>query len=370
MDTGKKKIIAVFFSLGVSLRVYQQKGHLDRYKAYFKALRSVCDELCLFTYGYREEKFFDDPAIRVFEMPYRFPNTVYAFLMPFIYRKQLRNVSLLHTIQMSGALPALVAKAIIRKPLLVQCGYSWSQFARYAHEAWWRRIAIGIVERSAFKNATTIIVTEETQAVYARRFAKKDAVYVVPNSVDIEKFKPCDVKKLNRIVFVGRLAPQKNLFSLVESFSLMRDTVLGLDIVGSGPQEKSLRQMAERLKVRISFLGNVSNDALAEILPRYKALVLPSLYEGDPKVLLEAMAAGVPVIASNVAGTKELIRDRVTGFLCGLTPREIADTITNALRDEDVLAKVSREARAYIETERDFGKNSVRHLEIVKTLLP
>ncbi|MEW6008509.1 MAG: glycosyltransferase [Candidatus Omnitrophota bacterium] len=364
-----KKIIAIFFSLGMGCDLWHKKGLISKNLPYFRELIEEFGEIYLFTFDYKQDlSFLKEPGIKVFPMPVRLPNVLYALIMPFFYLGELKKASLLHTVQMSGAIPALVAKFLLHKPLLLQCGYSWSKFARYAKESFLRVFLIDIIERTAFRNADLIIVTEKSQAEFALRFNKRNKVLVLPNSIDPEKFSPKPSFKTNKkVVFIGRLTEQKNLFNLLEAISLIKD--LELDIIGSGEQEGPLKQFAKSIEASINFLGDVSNERIANELPKYNALLLPSFYEGDPKVIIEAMACGVPVVATRVVGTKELIEDRVTGLLCGLSSKDIAGALKTVLEDKGLASNLSKNAREYVLLHRNFNINAKRQIEVTRSLL-
>jgi glycosyltransferase involved in cell wall biosynthesis len=118
---------------------------------------------------------------------------------------------------------------------------------------------------------------------------------------------------------VGRLAPVKNIFNLIEALS---ETGFTLDIYGDGQLREQLASKAKDLKIDLNFMGIVANDELPEILSRYHYFILPSLYEGMPKSLLEAMACGLVCIGTDVEGINEIIEDRINGFLANGTSTE------------------------------------------------
>jgi len=90
-----------------------------------------------------------------------------------------------------------------------------------------------------------------------------------------------------------------------------------LTIVGDGPQRQALKRQAESLglKERVVFAGLAAPEAIPGLLAEANAFVLASVFEGRPNVVLEAMAAGLPVVASRIDGVTELVEDNVTGLL-------------------------------------------------------
>ncbi len=118
-------------------------------------------------------------------------------------------------------------------------------------------------------------------------------------------------KRPRSIVFVGRLVAQKNVESLIDA---MQGFDSELTIVGDGPLRADLERRAAGL--RVTFAGVVPNENLPGLLNRHELFVLPSRYEGMPKVLLEAMACGLACVATDIPGNRDLIVDGESGLLC------------------------------------------------------
>ena len=189
-----------------------------------------------------------------------------------------------------------------------------------------------------------------------------------PMGVDLEVFARTDRPEAcieefpeGFILFVGRLVEKKGLGVLLEALPLIlaESPGIGLAIVGDGPLGPSLRSKAEALGVtgHVRFLGPLSHDQIADHLSSCKVAVIPSLVdqrgetEGTPTVLIEAMAAGAVIVASEVAGIPELIRDAENGWLCHPNdPHDLARAIRIALWAEersDVGNRARAEATAY-----------------------
>jgi glycosyltransferase involved in cell wall biosynthesis len=119
------------------------------------------------------------------------------------------------------------------------------------------------------------------------------------------------------LVFVGRLAAVKGVPVLFEALrGLIADHPdLRLTLVGDGPERKGLEARAEGLRGHVTFAGYRSQEEVAALLRGATALVLPSFAEGLPVVLMEALAARVPVVATRIAGVAELVEDGVSGLL-------------------------------------------------------
>ena len=139
--------------------------------------------------------------------------------------------------------------------------------------------------------------------------------------MDTEAFRPTGDTRRNRICFVGRLAEQKNVGALL-------DAVSGLDVellvIGDGPLRPALEARARAQDATARFLGVVPHRDLPAIMAGSSLFVLPSLYEGHPKTLIEAMACGVAVIGTDVPGIRDLLRHEETGYLCRPTAASTA----------------------------------------------
>jgi glycosyltransferase involved in cell wall biosynthesis len=176
---------------------------------------------------------------------------------------------------------------------------------------------------------------------------KKENIVTIPNGIDIKSFsvkldkkkkiKELGLKSGSPIVgTVSRLhEPTKGIKILLEAFNIVQSEVNSqLLIVGSGKDEKFLKKMAEDMGIKALFLGERTD--ISDILQIMDVFVLPSLSEGFPVVILEAMAAGIPIVASRVGGLKEVVVDRETGFLVEPgNPNELAKNIKKLLENEE-----------------------------------
>jgi glycosyltransferase involved in cell wall biosynthesis len=165
-----------------------------------------------------------------------------------------------------------------------------------------------------------------------------------------------------RILFVGRLSPEKGLATLLGAAALVAKRLpIELVFVGAGPQRRELEGMASRLGVPVVFLGQVPwGERLWAVFDGADAFVLPSVSEGLPLVLVEAMCRAVPVVASRVGGIPELVEDGVSGIL--VRPNDIeglSEAIVNLLTDEDLRDRLVNNASQVVREntlERQIGR--------------
>jgi len=151
-----------------------------------------------------------------------------------------------------------------------------------------------------------------------------------------------------RVLFVGRLAPQKGVGTLVAAAGLLKDPSAQVLLVGDGPKRKALEREAKRIGVadRLHFVGFFAHDRLPAVLAHADVLVLPSLYEELGTVLLEVMQAALPIVASKTGGIPDVIEDGVNGLLVPPGEAEaLAYAINRLLAERDLARRLSEGAQ-------------------------
>jgi glycosyltransferase involved in cell wall biosynthesis len=177
-----------------------------------------------------------------------------------------------------------------------------------------------------------------------------------------------------RLLFVGRLANVKGVPVLLKALSaISKDRPeLTLSIAGDGPDRAGLEAQAKQLGIaqNVKFLGYQSQSQVRELLQQTDVFVLPSFAEGVPVVLMEAMAAGVPVVTTRIAGVPELVDDGVSGIL---TPPgdEVAlgSAIATLLDDPTRRATMGEAGREKVAAEFDINKEAAWLCEVMSGAL-
>ena len=208
------------------------------------------------------------------------------------------------------------------------------------------------IRRTVLKNSIAIVANSDGLRKMAET-ADRFPVQVIPNGVDIEFFipahsKPARNESLLRILFVGRFQQQKNLPFLFRQVAQLAPTTFELHLVGDGPEKQRLERLARKLGIAsaITWHGWLPPAALPQMYQSADCLVNPSLYEGMSNVVLEAMACGLPVIASRVPGNAELVGEGETGFLFDLQePDSLMNAIGQLMNDRDLCARLGAAAR-------------------------
>lgn len=161
----------------------------------------------------------------------------------------------------------------------------------------------------------------------------------------------------------ARLSPEKGLEFLIHAVKALRDQghELELRLAGDGPRREELARLADELKLsdRVHFLGFLGEDEIIRELQDCDLFVLPSFVEGLPVSAMEAMAIGVPVIATNIAGTSELVEDGITGLLVRPSDSDaLTDAIARMITDYDFRLKIAARGRKKVIDEFDLAKES------------
>jgi starch synthase (maltosyl-transferring) len=199
-------------------------------------------------------------------------------------------------------------------------------------------------------------------------------IRVIPNGVDAARLAEAPRAELAQfgippasrtLLFVGRLDPQKGPFVLLTAVKdlLPRHPELHVLMVGDGPLGEKLRTWVakENLQSRIHFAGR-RND-VPSLFRAADLFVLPSLWEGLPNVVLEAMAAGIPTVASRVEGISDLLIDGRTGLIVPPnSPPDLAEAIARMLADPQQARRMAREAQRIVQ-ERFTWQNVVEQYE-------
>lgn len=178
-----------------------------------------------------------------------------------------------------------------------------------------------------------------------------------------------------RLSSVGQLQPAKGFHVLLDAVAMLvrsgRDCVV--TIVGGGDLRAGLETRARQLGVadRVTFTGPLNQIQVRRVLGDTDCFVLASFAEGIPVVLMEAMAAGVPCVATRITGIPELIEDGVSGLLVTPADAEALAGAVGALQDDVGLRqRVSAAARARVEREYNLGVNVDRLVQVFRTRLP
>lgn len=357
--------LALFFTQGVSLRAWSSVGILQRELALFSKLTERGVGVEFVTYGDGRDLTFAEQlggiGVRANDG---------SLLLPAYERKLVAEppqADVFRSNQVAGAEVAMQAARSAGGKFIARCGYLLSEFheKRYGERSREAKAARKL-EQTVFEGADWVTVsTSRMAAAVAERYqVPAEKIGVIPNYVETERFRPQEqVPQVQhdrlRVAFVGRLDSQKNLHNFIRAAA---DFDIEVWLIGYGPQQDELERFAEGTKATFEFKGNVPNSELPDLLNQCDAFVLPSLYEGHPKALIEAMACGLPVLGTRVNGITEIIRHGENGLLCETTATGIRTGLERLLGDAELRQRLGAAGREFVRAE--FALERVAELEL------
>jgi phosphatidylinositol alpha-mannosyltransferase len=216
------------------------------------------------------------------------------------------------------------------------------------------------VLRTVYRRIAAPIAVSRAAAEFLGRAIPGD-VEIVPNGVDVERFaRPSavaeDLPEGRRVLWANRLDPQKGFPVAVRAFARLAAELedVSLVVAGDGRDRDAIGLLSERDRARVVMLGAVPNDDLPPYHAAADAFVAPALgQESFGIVLVEAMAAGVPVVASDIPGDREVVRDGVDGLLVPpRDPNALAAALRRVLEEPELSSELARGGR---ERAREFA---------------
>lgn len=218
-----------------------------------------------------------------------------------------------------------------------------------------------------FTDVIVCVSHSDRESVIKMGLARNDKVKIIWNGIDIERFRNVSLDKNVKknelrippnaflLTMIGRLHPQKDYFTLISAFKLLQRELSNfyLLIVGDGPIREELKNYAKDLGLNDKIIFAGTRRDIPEILAVTDIFVLSTLWEGLPIVLLEAMAAAKPVIASDVCGNREVVMNRETGILVpSRDPEMLAQVVIRLTKNRQMAKKMGQKGQ--IRAQKNF----------------
>ncbi|MEM3872606.1 MAG: glycosyltransferase family 4 protein [Nitrososphaeria archaeon] len=262
-------------------------------------------------------------------------------------------------------LPSYLVSKIKRKPIFAVFHDIYGLQFSLKEKGLIKGLIRGIVELISIKLNYDIILTvsESTKKKLVKVGMKVNKIFVVGGGVDLRKIDSVNEQKSSKptILYVGRLVRLKKVENLLLAFKKVITKVpdAELYIVGSGPEEGKLKNLAKELDLtsKVFFTGYVTEEEKIRLMKKAWILVQPSIAEGFGLVLVEANACKTPVIAVDSGGPREVIREGRTGFL--IQPnniKQLAEKIIEILGDKNRVLKMGEEGRKVVEENYTWEK--------------
>jgi glycosyltransferase involved in cell wall biosynthesis len=286
------------------------------------------------------------PALNWFPLTHSDRITMGVNLIPGRFRKILVKYDILHF--HGGDLTFPLFSLGVKKPKIFHFhGFSPEFYKRY------------FISRLILKNIahTYICLTNTMKKELIEIGIHEDRIRVLPNGIDTNIFHPQGEKEENLILFVGRVCREKGVDTLIRALAYLK-TPTNLTIIG--PKDWNTRHFSEILELirkenkkgkhKIEYFGAKTREKLIEYYRRASMLILPSLREGFPMVILEALACETPVIATNVNGIPEILQNNECGII--IPPnnsQKLAEAIQFLLDNKEKRIKFGRKGREIVE---------------------
>jgi len=241
---------------------------------------------------------------------------------------------------------------------------------------WFNLLYMKTIGKWTLKSADRVICYTEMEKDKLANMLKIDSekISVIPNGVDTDLFRPDpnNNKQSNQsnaitILWVGRFVRGKGVEYLIQAAKILVKEVPDLKIllVGDGPSKGKIKSLIEKfnLKKNVIIKENVPNENMPEVYQKSDIFVLPSLNEGVPKTLLEAMACGIPVIISEFPHLEELIKNAGLTFPKG-DVHALADKIMRLIRDRELAKELGNNGRNKIVEGHSWGNTVLKTTEL------
>jgi len=272
-------------------------------------------------------------GITIHELPMRRAISPLADLMSMMRLRRLIQAlkpDIIHTHSSKAGFLGRLAGAAQRIPLV----HTPHAFAFLMRESACQKKLYRALERFVQPKTSALIAVSQEEACAAQGLGfTPDRIHHIPNGSRYPSIAASAGTAQHAVGFFGRLSRQKGVDVLLRAAA---DVDATIDIHGGGGQEAALRRQCQRLRIapRIRFMGECLQGDVVAYMQKYALLVIPSRWEGCPYVVLDAWAAGVPVVATRVGGLPDLIRDGVNGILVPANDAPaLSSAITTLLRD-------------------------------------
>ena len=286
-----------------------------------------------------------------------------------------------HTHTSKGGLLGRIAARLAGVPIVIHTVHG---FAFHGFTSRLATVSYTHLEKLAARFCDLIICVnhEDRLTAIEKRIVKPDKIVTIPNGIDLKRFEGTAITDLQRgrlglpreatlVGTVGRLAPQKGFVHLIKAIpSILRaHPQTRFLFAGEGPLKAELQALAEELGIadHCRFLG--FRRDIPKLLACYDIFVLPSLWEGLSITLLEAMAAGKAVVATNIKGNREVVSDGINGILCEpQNSKALAKAIIHLTKNREKARLLGERARQTVEQRFDERIMLERTLELYRTL--
>ena len=365
--------VILFFTYNTSLKDWEESGLLSREMEHYRLLSETHNINYTFvTYGDSYDLKFDEyfrnlKIIPIYEkLKYsqnKYMKIFNSIRIKKIIKNEITSFDLIKTNQLKGSWSAIILKIFSGKPLIVRTGYDLYSFSKYEKKSKIYKVFTYLLTFLSLNFSNKYVVTSKVdQNILKKNFLFNSQKLIVQSNWVPFKTIETDINQRDKILFVGRLEKQKNIEKI---FKIFNGSSFELDIFGEG----SLKEILKKESLgNINFYGKIPHEQLIKKYKNYLFYISLSTHEGNSKTLLEAMAAGCVVIASDIPNNREFIVDNINGLLFDLENNDLMTLISDLLKDTEKLNKISNNAMKTIFDNYKIEKFIDRELEIYKSL--
>ena len=362
--------IIYFLTYDYSFKLWSEGGNLSRELDYFNKFNDFDQNIryTFVSYGdisdfeyLNESKQFR--LIPIYEHVPRFENKLLRFFVslyiPFALKRILKfeSIDIIKQNQLQGSWVAILLKLLCKKPLIIRTGYDVLTFKIKEKKSRVIILFYRLLTNISLRQSSIYTVTSDVDKAFLKKeFKKYNKIKLRRNFVSLDnlnKFNEFEKRKSN-IICSGRLEEQKNFYYIL---SELKNSEVDIEIYGDGSKKEELIVFSNKNKNNVSFMGQVDNKKILQVLSNNKYFVSASIYEGNPKNVLEAMLSGCVVFVSKNDNTSEIITNGKDGFLFDLGEGNLEESFKVNYLNEKLLKNISLNARTRVET-----RNSLKTL--------
>ena len=366
--------VILIFTYDVSLKDWKENGLLKREVAIYKELAQNFDiKFTFLTYGTKlDEDLIDHKNISVIPIyklinksKLKYLNYFKTLIIPFKLKGQLKNIDIIKTNQLNGSWLGIIFKFLLDAPLFIRTGYNIYEFKKMQERPLFITLFYKYLTKLSYFYCDIFTVTSSVDKENISLLCKDNfKLKIVKNYVSNLKIDIDHNKDGNKLFSVGRLEPQKNYNSLIK---ILKNSNYHFDIVGKGSLKNKLLNTAKENNVKLNLIEGLDHKELLGLYPKYKYFILNSKYEGNPKVVLEALASGCIVICRDNLNIREIIINNINGFIYS-DESEILSIINKLNSDDNLYKRIVSEGLKTIKENHLLEVIAKQEIEIYKNI--
>ena len=348
--------VLVLFTYGYSLKSWNESGTLERELSIYKQLNSEKNVSFTFlTYGNESDENFNLSRYGIDVVPiyknikksrYKLTNYFQSFLVPFYFKKKLKNIDIIKQNQLLGSWTALILKLLLKKPLFLRTGYDMYQFSILDEKSKIIQFMYKLLTKFSIKFSNLYTVSSNSDLDFLnKKFKINKKLLIRPNWVIPTDYVNLEKRSENKILAIGRLEHQKNFQLLIDSFG---NKNYQIDIIGNGTMKNTLIELAKKKNCEVNFIDKKDFTELMETTKNYKYFISTSLFEGNPKSLLDAMSNGCICFVTDIPNHKEIIKNNFNGYIYNQSKNNLIETFEKNLDNPTKLNSISKNAYKHV----------------------